>query len=91
MSKAVQLREQLVKASIEWENYFGVAPSITSVISELDAALIVGMNEDSYCASGENRKIEQPSQKILISSSTTFVIKLPPIGLVAKRGQKSHG
>jgi len=55
MSKAAQLREQLVKASLEWEDYFGVAPSITTVISELDAARIVGMNEDGYCANGDNR------------------------------------
>jgi hypothetical protein len=55
LSKARHLRRQLVKASLEWESYFGVAPSITNAISELDASLLVGMKEDDYCAGGKNR------------------------------------
>ena len=55
MSKAENLRKQLVTVSLEWQNYFGVAPSITSAISDLDAAKIVGMKEDEYCADGVGR------------------------------------
>jgi hypothetical protein len=55
MSKAENLREKLVTVSLEWQDYFGVAPSITAAISELDAAKIVGMKEDEYCAGGVGR------------------------------------
>jgi hypothetical protein len=57
MNKAAELRTQLVEASLEWEKYLGVAPSVTSAISELDASGLVGMKEDEYRASnaGTNR------------------------------------
>ena len=54
-TKAVELRTRLVQLSLDWESYFGVAPSITPAISELDGALLVGMNEDSYCSHGQLR------------------------------------
>jgi len=54
--KATDLRKRLVEVTLEWEKQFGVAPSITSVISELDAALLlVGMNEEDYCKDGKIR------------------------------------
>lgn len=43
-----ELREKLVKISLEWEKRYGVAPSITSSISEYDAAMLVGMSENEY-------------------------------------------
>jgi hypothetical protein len=43
-----QLREQLVATALLWEQRFGNAPSITSALSEYDAALLVGMSEDEY-------------------------------------------
>ena len=49
---AADLRRRLVEIALEWERQFGVAPSITSTLSELDAALLVGMQEDLYCAGG---------------------------------------
>jgi hypothetical protein len=55
MSKAARLRKQLVKIAIEWENYFGVAPRITSAISELDAARLVRMKEKQFCDDGRKR------------------------------------
>src|SRR5436309_3388767 len=55
MSKAFELRNQLVSASLDWESYLGVAPSITSAISELDAAMLVGMKENDYCCDGKLR------------------------------------
>jgi hypothetical protein len=38
----------LVEIALQWQNCFGVAPAITSIISELDAALLVGMTEREY-------------------------------------------
>ncbi len=42
------LRDDLVKISLDWQERFGVAPQITSAISEYDAAMLVGMAENEY-------------------------------------------
>ena len=42
------LRAELVATALRWEHRFGNAPSITSVLSEYDAAMLVGMSEDEY-------------------------------------------
>jgi hypothetical protein len=42
----IQLRERLVSTALEWQQRFGVAPSITSAISEYDAALLIGVPID---------------------------------------------
>ena len=42
------LREKLVEIALEWQEKFGVAPNITSTISEYDAAMLVGMSEEQY-------------------------------------------
>jgi hypothetical protein len=42
------LRENLVAASLAWEAAFGNAPHITAVVSELDAALLMGMSTTEY-------------------------------------------
>ncbi|MFC5390654.1 hypothetical protein U0030_01035 [Brevundimonas bullata] len=39
----IELRERLVSTALEWQRRFGVAPSITSAISEYDAAVLVGV------------------------------------------------
>ena len=49
------LRERLVGMALEWEEHFGVAPSITTAISELDAARLVGVKEEAYCTEGKLR------------------------------------
>jgi hypothetical protein len=49
------LRSRLIEVALEWEKYFGVAPNITSAISEIDAAQLIGMNVDAYCADGKRR------------------------------------
>jgi hypothetical protein len=67
LSKAKHLREQLVRAALEWGDYFGVAPSITTAISELDAALLVGMDEEDYCLSGRGRTA--------VTRDTDFIFK----------------
>jgi hypothetical protein len=42
------LRTRLVDVALQWERSFGVAPHITSAISEYDAALLVGHSEESF-------------------------------------------
>jgi hypothetical protein len=43
-----ELRNRLVSVALEWEREFGNAPSITTVISEYDAAMLVGLTELEY-------------------------------------------
>ena len=42
------LRDQLVEIALEWQAKFGVAPQITTAISEYDVAMLVGMSESDY-------------------------------------------
>lgn len=44
------LRMQLVDTALQWEARFGNAPSITTALSEYDAAMLIGMTEDEYSA-----------------------------------------
>lgn len=44
------LRQALVQAALGWERAFGNAPSITSAISELDAATLIGLSLEQYSA-----------------------------------------
>lgn len=44
------LREELVSVALRWEQHFGNAPSITTVLSEYDAAMLVGLSEAQYSA-----------------------------------------
>jgi hypothetical protein len=48
MGDESSLRSQLISATLEWERRFGVAPSITSALSEFDAARLVGHTDDSF-------------------------------------------
>lgn len=50
MDKLSTLRDQLVRTALEWERRFGVAPSITSTLSEYDAAQMVGHSDESFAA-----------------------------------------
>lgn len=42
------IREQLINIALEWEQKFGIAPMITSALSEYDAVILVGMDEEEY-------------------------------------------
>lgn len=44
------IRDQLVQLALKWQHEFGVAPPITSTVSEYDAALLLGMPEKDYSA-----------------------------------------
>lgn len=56
-NKITKLREKLVKIALEWQREFGIAPSITSAISECDAMALVG------CYSEENASEKTAVQK----------------------------
>jgi hypothetical protein len=45
---ADELRRELVALALEWERRYGVSPAITSVVSEFDAARLVGHSADSF-------------------------------------------
>jgi hypothetical protein len=42
------LRNQLVQVALAWEQAFGNAPHITTVLSEYDAARLIGCSTESY-------------------------------------------
>ncbi len=42
------LREKLIQVALEWQDRYGVAPQITTPLSEYDAAILVGMSDDEY-------------------------------------------
>lgn len=44
------LCQQLIDVTLEWETRFGNAPLITTVLSEHDAAMLVGMTEEEDSA-----------------------------------------
>ncbi len=44
----MNLRQQLISIALEWQKRFGVAPAITSALSEYDAAILVGCPEEEY-------------------------------------------
>jgi hypothetical protein len=54
-TSAADLRRRLVEIALQWQECFGVAPAITRVVSELDAARLVGMPDEEYCAGGADR------------------------------------
>ena len=53
------IRQRLVHVALEWQRKYGIAPSITSALSEYDASQIVGMPEDEYCAYMEDKTAVQ--------------------------------
>ena len=42
------LRDKLVSIALEWQDKFGIAPQITTPISEYDAAMLVGFPVQDY-------------------------------------------
>jgi hypothetical protein len=49
------IRERLIAIALEWERRFGIAPAITSAISELDASRLVGCPASDYCTQMQGR------------------------------------
>lgn len=48
-ARALELRNRLVEVTLAWEAELGVGPRVTSAISEVDAARLVGCRYDEYC------------------------------------------
>jgi len=44
----MSIRDQLVSIALEWEREFTVAPAITTALSEYDAAMLLGCNEEDF-------------------------------------------
>jgi len=61
------LRDELVKIALQWQEKYGVAPSITSTISEYDAAMLVGMSENEYS--------DYMKDKTAVNKGSDFVFK----------------
>jgi hypothetical protein len=85
MSTARDLRKQFVDVALEWEKHFGVAPSITSAISELGAARLVGMSEAADCAGGTHRTAVTKDTDLVCGEVRYQVTASRPSG---KRGSK---
>lgn len=49
------LRAALVDIALEWERRYGIAPAVTSAISEYDAARLVGHTPESLALDGVGR------------------------------------
>ncbi len=49
---SMTFRDELVRIALAWQDAYGIAPSITSAVSEYDAAVtLLGMSEKEYGAS----------------------------------------
>jgi hypothetical protein len=48
LTEPLSIRQRLVEVALEWEKRFGIAPSITSALSEFDAARLLGCKEPEY-------------------------------------------
>ncbi len=55
MTAMESIRQQLIDVALECQKRFGVAPAITSTLSEYDAAMLVGCSEKEYSTNGQSR------------------------------------
>lgn len=55
MPDNTSIRERLIAIALEWEKSFGIAPAITSALSEYDAAQLLGCAEADYSKCLENQ------------------------------------
>ena len=67
MEEKIKLRDKLADIALKWQASFGVAPSITSSISEYDAAMLVGMSEKEYS--------DYMRDKTAVAKGTDFVYR----------------
>lgn len=77
------LRNKLVDLALEWQGNFGVAPSITSAISEYDAAMLIGMLESEYS--------DYMKDKTAVSKGADFVYKNTRYQVKANRPSGKKG
>ena len=77
------LRDELVKIALQWQERYGVAPSITSTSSEYDAAMLVGMSE--------NECSDQMKDKTAVIKGSDFVFKNTRYQVKANRPSGKKG
>lgn len=77
------LRNKLIDIALLWQENFGVAPSITSAISEYDAAMLIGMPENEYS--------EYMKDKTAVSKGVDFVFKNTRYQVKANRPSGKKG
>ena len=83
MEEKIKLRDKLVDIALQWQACFGVAPSITSSISEYDAAMLVGMSEKEYS--------DYMKDKTAVAKGTDFIYKNIKYQVKAKKKKKKKG
>ena len=74
------LRHRLVSVVLEWERVFGNAPSVTSAVSEYDAAMLLGMSEDDYSRSMRGTTAVQRGFDFIFNGSRVQVKGTRPSG-----------
>ena len=60
-----ELKNQLIKLCLRWERLIGVAPHITSAISEYDAMKLVGMSEEEILKQAKGKTAVQKGYDFL--------------------------
>jgi len=71
--------------ALEWQAKFGVAPSITSSISEYDAAMLLGMTEDEYSRYMQDKTAVTKGHDFIFNGNRYQIKATRPSG---KRGSK---
>lgn len=84
-----QLRNKLVEIALQWQERYGVAPSITSTISEYDAAMLVGMSENDYSAYMKDKTAVNKGSDFVFNNTRSQVKANRPSG--KKRKLCDHG
>ena len=77
------LRDKLVEIALQWQEKFGVAPQITTVVSEYDAAMLVGMPEREYA--------EYMQDKTAVNKGSDFVFNHKRYQIKANRPSGKPG
>ena len=77
------LRTRLVKVTLAWEKSFGNAPLITTVVSELDAARLVGSSLEDYSSTMQEMTAVQKGHDFIFNGARYQVKGNRPSG---KRG-----
>lgn len=77
------LRDELVEIALQWQAKYGVAPQITSVLSEYDAAMLVGMSEKDYS--------DYMQDKTAVNKGSDFVFKHQRYQIKANRPSGKPG
>lgn len=74
------LRDKLVELALAWERAFGNAPHITGALSELDAALLVGVPLNQYSESMRNSTAVQRGHDFVFNENRYQVKANRPSG-----------